>query len=150
MNRRLFSLTLLLTSFVLCSYNEIPNPPRQYDIVIYGGTSAGVAAAIQASRLGKSVVLIEPTQRLGGLTTGGLGATDIGNKHAVGGISGEFYENVRKYYDDPKNWKWQTKSEYKGKGDGRNAEQEETMWTFEPSAALKIYQDMMSKEKIKV
>ena len=147
---RLLSLTLLLISFLLCSFNEIPNPPRQYDIVIYGGTSAGVAAAIQASRMGKSVVLIEPTQRLGGLTTGGLGATDIGNKHAVGGISREFYQNVRKYYDDPKNWKWQTKSEYKGKGDGRNAEQEETMWTFEPSAALKIYQEMMSKEKIKV
>ena len=150
MNSILISFALLLISFSLSSFSEMPNPPRQYDIVIYGGTSAGVAAAIQASRMGKSVVLIEPTKRLGGLTTGGLGATDIGNKQAIGGISREFYENVRKYYDNPKNWKWQTKSEYKGKGDGRNAEKEEAMWTFEPSAALKIYEDMMAKEKIKV
>lgn len=150
MNTKLLTFPLLLISFLLSSFNEIPNPPRQYDIVIYGGTSAGVAAAIQASRMGKSVVLIEPTNRLGGLTTGGLGATDIGNKQAIGGISREFYVNVKKYYDDPANWKWQDKSAYKGKGDGRNKEGEEAMWTFEPSAALKIYQDMMSKEKVKV
>ena len=58
---------------------------QEYDLVIYGGTSAGIAAAIQASRLDKSVIIIEPYRRLGGLTTGGLGQTDIGNKHAVGG-----------------------------------------------------------------
>jgi len=150
MNSRFLSCCLLFVSLFLTSFTELPNAPRQYDIVIYGGTSAGVAAAIQASRMKKSVVLIEPTNRLGGLTTGGLGATDIGNKHAIGGISREFYQNVRKYYDDPANWKWQEKSAYKGKGDGRNAEGEEAMWTFEPSAALKIYQEMMSKEKIKV
>jgi len=69
---------------------------NEYDIVIYGGTSAGIAAAIQSSRMGKSVVLIEPTQRIGGLTTGGLGATDIGNKQAIGGISREFYQNIKK------------------------------------------------------
>ena len=72
---------------------------NQYDIVIYGGTSAGISAAIQSSRMGKTVVLIEPTSRIGGLTTGGLGATDIGNKQAIGGISREFYQNIRKYYD---------------------------------------------------
>ena len=55
-----------------------------YDIVIYGGTSAGISSAIQSSRLGKKVVLIEPTNRIGGLTTGGLGQTDIGNKQAIG------------------------------------------------------------------
>jgi hypothetical protein len=60
---------------------------KDYDVVIYGGTSAGIAAAIQSSRMGKTVVLIEPTSRIGGLTTGGLGATDIGNKQAIGGIS---------------------------------------------------------------
>ena len=70
-----------------------------YDVVVYGGTSAGVAAAVQVKRLGKTVVLIEPTQRLGGLTTGGLGQTDIGNKAAIGGIAREFYERVRKHYD---------------------------------------------------
>ena len=141
---------LLLVSFLLFSFTGAPNVPRQYDIVVYGGTSAGVTAAIQAARMGKSVVLIEPTNRIGGLTTGGLGATDIGNKHAIGGISREFYQNIRKYYEDPKNWKWQDRSDYKGGGESRNLENEDAMWTFEPSAALKVYQDMISKEKIRI
>ena len=56
-------------------------------MVIYGGTSSGIAAALQTARMGKTAVLIEPTQYLGGLTTGGLGATDIGNKRAIGGLN---------------------------------------------------------------
>ena len=123
---------------------------KKYDIVVYGGTSAGVAAAIQASRMGKSVVLIEPTNRVGGLTTGGLGQTDIGNKQAIGGISREFYENIKKYYDDPKNWKWEKRSEYIDGGQTRTEEGESSMWTFEPSAALKVYHDMLSNEKVKL
>ena len=83
------------------------------DIVIYGGTSAGVSAAIESARLGKSVILIEPTNRLGGLTTGGLGQTDIGNKQVIGGIAREFYQNIREHYQDSTNWVWQNRSEYK-------------------------------------
>ncbi|HOF21637.1 MAG TPA: FAD-dependent oxidoreductase, partial [Bacteroidales bacterium] len=82
-----------------------PDRQQKYDVVVYGGTSAGVSAAIQTSRMGKSVVLIEPSERLGGLTTGGLGATDIGNKQAIGGISREFYRNIKTYYEDEANWK---------------------------------------------
>src|SRR5687768_15442740 len=77
-----------------------------YDVVIYGGTSAGVAAAIQAARMSKSVIVIEPGTRLGGLTSGGLGQTDIGNKQAIGGISREFYARVAKHYGDPAAWTW--------------------------------------------
>jgi thioredoxin reductase len=117
----------------------------EYDIVIYGGTSAGISAAIQASRMGKSVVLIEPTNRIGGLTTGGLGATDIGNKQVIGGISREFYQNIKKYYDKPENWKWQKKKDY---SQSRNQSGEDAMWTFEPSAALKVYKQMMGVENI--
>src|SRR5690554_6109303 len=122
---------------------------KKYDIVIYGGTSAGVAAAIQSSRMGKSVVLIEPTDRIGGLTTGGLGQTDIGNKQAIGGISREFYGNIKKFYDDPENWKWENKSDYKDSGQTRTEEGEPAMWTFEPSAALSVYNAMIEKENIK-
>ena len=50
------------------------------DVVVYGGTSAGVAAAVQVSRLGHSVILIEPGSHIGGLTSGGLGFTDSGDK----------------------------------------------------------------------
>ncbi|MDB4582972.1 FAD-dependent oxidoreductase [Draconibacterium sp.] len=120
---------------------------NQYDIVIYGGTSAGISAAIQSSRMGKTVLLIEPTSRIGGLTTGGLGATDIGNKQAIGGISREFYQNIRKYYDDPANWDWQKHDEYIER---RNTGNEDAMWTFEPSAALKVYKEMIEAENIKL
>lgn len=120
------------------------------DIIIYGGTSTGISAAIQASRMGKTVVLIEPGNRIGGLSTGGLGQTDIGKKEAVGGISREFYQNIRKYYNDPANWKWQKPSEYKDGGQTQTAENEAAMWTFEPSAALKVFHNMLNAEKVRL
>jgi len=119
----------------------------EYDLVIYGGTSAGISAAIQASRMGKSVVLIEPTSRIGGLTTGGLGQTDIGNKQAIGGIAREFYQNVKKHYQQPENWKWQKAEEYRDGGQTRTESAEDAMWTFEPSAALEIFHRMLAGEK---
>jgi hypothetical protein len=119
----------------------------EYDIVIYGGTSAGVSAAIQASRMGKTVMLIESTNRIGGLTTGGLGQTDIGNKQAVGGIAREFYQQVKQYYQNPENWKWQKMDEYRSGGQSVTETNEDAMWTFEPSAALKILQEMLRQEK---
>ncbi|WP_052958627.1 FAD-dependent oxidoreductase [Maribacter thermophilus] len=144
MKRLLGAIALILM------FQGIHAQKKKYDIVVYGGTSAGVVAAIQSSRMGKSVVLIEPTSRLGGLTTGGLGQTDIGNKQAIGGISREFYANIKKYYDDENNWKWERRSEYKDGGQTRTEEGEPTMWTFEPSAALSVYHDMLKDEKVKV
>ncbi len=113
------------------------------DVIIYGGSSAGITAAIQTARLGKSVLIIEPTNRLGGLTTGGLGQTDIGNKQVIGGISREFYRNIKRHYSDSANWVWQFRSEYVDGGQTRSKKDEDAMWTFEPSAALKVYQDMI-------
>lgn len=118
---------------------------KEYDVVVYGATSAGISAAIQCSRMHKAVLLIEPSHRIGGLTTGGLGATDIGSKIAIGGISKEFYQLIKKYYDQPKNWKWQDKADYR---ESRNIEGEDAMWTFEPSVALNVYREMIAKEKI--
>lgn len=118
---------------------------KEYDVVVYGATSAGISAAIQCSRMHKTVLLIEPSHRIGGLTTGGLGATDIGSKIAIGGISKEFYQLIKKYYDQPKNWKWQDKADYR---ESRNIEGEDAMWTFEPSVALNVYREMIAKEQI--
>ncbi len=80
---------------------------RSFDVVVYGGTSAGVVAALQASQMGRSVVLVEPGRYLGGLTTGGLGATDIGNKAAIGGIAREFYRRVGRHYGQEEAWKFE-------------------------------------------
>ncbi len=131
-----------------CQKSQGPGMVNEFDVVIYGGTSAGVAAALQVSRMGKSVVLIEPSSRIGGLTTGGLGQTDIGNKQAIGGIAREFYRNIKAYYEKPENWKWQEAGEYRDGGQTRTLEGEDAMWTFEPSAALKVYQNMIVEENI--
>lgn len=79
-------------------------PPRQVDICVYGGTSAGVIAAYTAKQLHKSVLLISPDKHLGGLTSGGLGYTDIGNKYAITGISRDFYRRVGKHYGKLEQW----------------------------------------------
>src|SRR5436305_10676746 len=86
---------------------------HKFDIVVYGGTAGGVAAAVQGARMGKSVVLIEPGRHIGGLTSGGLGATDIGNKAAIGGISRDFYRRLGTHYADESSWKFQTRAAYK-------------------------------------
>ena len=123
---------------------------ESYDVVIYGGTSAGIAAAVQVKRMGGSVVVVESGRRIGGLTTGGLGQTDIGNKAAIGGIAREFYQRVRKYYEQPQNWKWQGREEYRDSGQTKTGSTEQAMWTFEPSAALSIMQDLVREYDIPV
>jgi len=119
---------------VSCTPPQI-DPLRPYDLVIYGGTSAGLAAAVQAKRMGLKAVIVEPTFRIGGLTTGGLGSTDIGSKSAYGGIALDYYKDVRKWYSDPKHWKNQDAPKYAADGQCEGASDEKTMWTFEPSAA---------------
>jgi hypothetical protein len=137
---RKIKIIILICLMISCQTNK---EMSSADIIIYGGTSAGITAAIQAARMGHSVVLIEPTSRLGGLTTGGLGQTDIGNKQVIGGISREFYRNIKKHYEDPENWIWQSRTEYKDGGQTRSMEHEDAMWTFEPSAALEVYHHMI-------
>lgn len=142
----------LLTGFLLACLGSHTAfaAPTTYDLVIYGGTSAGVAAAVQAKRMGKSVVLIEPTRRLGGLTTGGLGQTDIGNKAAIGGIAREFYQGINRHYDAPTAWKWQPQTLYRDSGQTRTDTGEEARWTFEPSAALRVFSDWVRTNQIEV
>ena len=149
--KRILLAILPLTVIVTLSCSRQSNDNlNSADVVIYGGTSAGIAAAIQTARLGKSVIMIEPTNRLGGLTTGGLGQTDIGNKQVIGGIAREFYRNIKRHYGDSANWVWQLRSEYRDGGQTRSGEHEDAMWTFEPSAALKVYHEMIKSLDITV
>ncbi len=119
--------------------------PATYDIVIYGGTSAGAAAAIQAARMGKAVVLIEPGRHLGGLTTGGLGMTDSGNKNVIGGIAREFYQRLKKHYDQPAAWKFEKPEQYRA-----YRPKEDAQWTFEPHVAEQILRDFLQESKVPV
>ena len=126
------------------------------DVCVFGATSAGIAAAIQAARMGKSVVIAEPGPFLGGLTTGGLGATDIGNKAAIGGIAREFYHRIAKHYAQDSAWKFETREEYFAKrGSGQSkasdlASAEATMWTFEPHVAEQVINEMLQEAKVQV
>src|SRR4051812_9051700 len=98
---------------VVCGWCALPLlAEEQFDVVVYGGTSTGVAAAVQAARSGRTVVLIEPTKHLGGLTSSGLGLTDYGKKDTIGGISLEFYQRIKRYYADDKNWKRQKRDSF--------------------------------------
>ena len=74
------------------------------DIIVYGGTSGGVSAAVQAARLGKRVVLVEPGKHLGGMTSGGLSAVDIGDPRSVGGIAREYFTRLVSHYGKELNW----------------------------------------------
>jgi flavin-dependent dehydrogenase len=116
------------------------------DVVIYGATPAGVTAAIQAARLGKSVVLLEPGRHVGGLTSGGLGRTDIGNKAAIGGIAREFYQRVHRHYEDAAAWKQETREKYVARAKGFI--DADTMWGFEPHVAEEILRAMLTEAGI--
>ena len=77
------------------------------DVCVYGGTAGGVVAAVKAARLGKSVVLCQPGKHLGGMTTGGLGWTDFGRKHVIGGMSRQFYRDVGRRYGQDEQWRFE-------------------------------------------
>ncbi len=132
--RSLCCLVFLLMVFSLLPGCDGGQPREQvYDIVVYGGTAGGVMAAVQATRLGRSVALIEPGTHLGGLTSGGLGATDIGNKAAIGGLSREFYRAMGEHYAHPEAWVHEQPEAY---ASGRGTDTlDELMWTFEPHVA---------------
>jgi len=125
------------------------------DVCVYGGTSAGVAAAVQASRMGKTAVILESGRQLGGLSSGGLGATDIGNKAAIGGIAREFYSRVAKHYANDSAWTFETRDDYlKHRRNSLTAvadsQAPETMWTFEPHVAADIFFQMIDEAKVPV
>jgi hypothetical protein len=117
------------------------------DVLIYGGTSSGIIAAVQVRRMGKSVVLIEPSNHMGGLTTGGLGATDIGNKSAIGGLARDFYHRIWLHYQNDDAWNRETRDQYYARNSRFNPK-DETMWTFEPHVSSEIYREMLAEASV--
>lgn len=121
---------------------------NRHQLVIYGATPAGIAAAVEARRQGLEPILLEPSPKIGGLTTGGLGQTDIGNKAAFGGIARKFYQDIKAYYEKGSSWKWQKRSEYRPRGKTCWESGDDSMWTFEPSAASAVLDFWMRDWKI--
>ncbi len=142
--------TIMLTA---CAVPEQPNRNViAADVVVYGGTSAAVTAAVQVAKMGKSVVIVSPAKHLGGLTSSGLGYTDTGNKEVIGGLAREFYQRVYTYYQKSETWVWQKQEAYGNKGQGTVAFDGEfrTMWIFEPHIAENVFNDFIDDHQIRV
>jgi len=142
-------LRTLLASIMLASQAL---QAADHDIVIYGGTCSAIIAAVQAKKMGKTVIVVSPDKHLGGLSSGGLGFTDTGNKAVIGGLSRDFYHRVWQHYDKDSAWVQQKKSEYGGKGQGTPAMDGEnrTMWIFEPHVAEQIFEDYVKEFSLEV
>ncbi len=107
--------------------NEPDDNTKKYDIVVYGDTAAAVVAAVAASRQGATVALVAPNKYLGGMMSGGLFETDLGNSSVIGGMSREFFKrNAIK------------------KG---NTTSDAVDWYFEPHVAQEIFADMLNETK---
>ena len=96
-------------------------PPRSHDLVVYGATAGGVITAVSAAREGLTVALLEPGDHVGGMVSGGLGATDFGRKEVIGGLSLEFFLRVGRRYGQP------------------------VGWYFEPHVAEEVFREMLSE-----
>ncbi len=143
---RSFPLLLTLLGSVLpAAAVPAAEPPVTADVVIYGGTSAAIVAAIQAKAMGKSVVVVSPDRHLGGLTSGGLGWTDSGNKAVIGGLAREFYRRIKRHYDRPEAWVHQKPEHYK-----HFRPQDDAIWVFEPKVAEVAFDDWVAEEAIPV
>jgi hypothetical protein len=119
---------LLLALFTPIQTFAQPAPKQlNVDVCVYGGTSAGVIAAVAVHKEGKSVVIVEPGRHLGGMSSGGLGWTDFGNKAVIGGMSLEFYRSIGRAY---------------GKSDA--------VWTFEPHVAEHAFRDLVEAKRVEV
>lgn len=126
--------------------------PVASELVVYGGTSAGVIAAVQASRLGRSVTLVCPETHLGGLSSSGLGWTDTGNTSTIGGLSREFYHRVWKHYQQPEAWRWQPREAFGNRGQGSEAidRGRRTQWVFEPHVAEAVFEELLAETDVRV
>jgi FAD dependent oxidoreductase len=116
-----------------------------FDLVIYGCTSAGIAAAVQGRRMDRSVVVICPERHLGGMTSSGLGWTDSGVKEVVGGIAHEFYRRVKAHYDRPDAWVFQESASF-----GGYEPEGDAIWMFEPWVAEQTFEAMVAEHGINI
>jgi hypothetical protein len=130
-----------------------PARAAEFDVVVYGGTSGGVTAAVQAARMGKRVALIVPGRHLGGMTSGGLGWTDMGRPEIVGGLAREFFHRIYLHYQSDGAWKHGTREQFASTS-GQNTkavdQTNQTMWVFEPHVAEKVFNDMAREAKLEI
>lgn len=146
------ALTVVLTAALTACDSFAAERPQRYDVVIYGGTSAAVIAAVQTARMDKTAVIVCPDRHLGGLSSGGLGFSDTGKTGVIGGLSRNFYHRIYLHYQNPESWRWQSRDAYGNRGQGTTAMDGEakTMWVFEPHAAEAVFESLVKEYAVPV
>jgi hypothetical protein len=124
-----------------------PGAELAADLVVLDATPAGIAAAICAERAGYEALILSPYERIGGLTTHGLGATDVGNKDAIGGLAREFYSALGAHYARPEHWTRESRADFRGRGHVAGAD---AAWTFEPHVALEVLEAWLGAEGVDI
>ena len=144
--------TCALIGWVLAPNALLAGGITNFDLVVYGGTSAGIMAAVQATRMGRTAAIVCPEMHLGGMSSQGLGFTDTGDKSVIGGLAREFYHRIWLHYDRPEAWQWEKQEKYGNRGQGAPAidGQQRTMWNFEPHVAEAVFEDFIREGKIPV
>jgi hypothetical protein len=146
-------ISIIMLFAVAFSGCKKPQPHvHEADVIIYGGTSAAVIAAVEVAQSGKSVIMVSPDIHLGGLTAGGLGWTDTGKKETIGGLARNFYHRVYNHYQQDEAWKWMKKEEYGNTGQGTPAIDGDmrTMWIFEPHIAEEVFEELVQENNIEL
>ncbi|TBH76427.1 FAD-dependent oxidoreductase [Aquirufa nivalisilvae] len=145
---------VLIVVFLTCLFLPTWAQKSTYsaDVIVYGGNASAIIAAVQVKKMGHSVIVVSPDKHLGGLTSGGLGFSDTGNKEVIGGLSREFYQRIYQHYQKEENWLWEKKSQFGNKGQGTVAMDgaNKTMWIFEPHAAEQVIEDLVKEYQIQV
>ena len=144
-SRRAWLAAFLAAAVSSCASSVPQQPPIAVDICVYGATSAGVVAAVQASRDQRSVALVDCDGFVGGLTTSGLGATDVGRDAAIGGLAREFYRELRKHYDQDANWTREERAKFPGRGQEKGRD---VAFTFEPRVASAQFDAMLKAARV--
>jgi hypothetical protein len=147
-------LAIIFTAFALNFAPAISaEKSLEADVIVYGDASGGVAAAIQSARMGKSVILVSQYGHLGGLTSSGLGFSDIGNPAILGGISREFYHRLYKHYQNDEAWTFEERAKFKNIGQGKVKALDpktELASTFEPKVAEALFDTMAKEAGVKI
>jgi FAD dependent oxidoreductase len=138
--RHRFSSGLAFLFVVANTWSSMAAEPQKVEaeVVVYGATAGGFAAAVAVAREGKKVVIVEPGKHVGGMVSGGLGATDFGNRSAIGGISREFFRRVLAHYTETYG---PSSPQVKDSSDG---------FLFEPHVAEAIFRKMLEEAKVEV
>lgn len=127
---------------------------RDCDVLVYGGTPAGIMAAISAAENGRTVKLVEPYRHVGGVMTSGLCATDMNSHSRIGGRARLFFQHVYNYYQDPAAWRCESREDFFARSTHRvftgKHDPSRMQWVFEPRVAESIFENMLRQAGVSV